>query len=199
VVAVLEIAPPECPQQDPRSRAKELVGNVTAQADADDQDHQEPGLARVEDFESRGAVGFVWQHGQDDARDQHELHDGLEVLIAETPRESVELGFELKKDRHAAADSDSERQRGDDQEGADAKHQQGSHIGGGSHFLGILPKADPVRPSEHGREAHQRRGHDPAAEGPLPQDGRHRSQDCDEGEGPHPDDSHGGVLTLEAD
>ena len=192
-------------QQDAGVAAEKLVADIAAKAQPDDQHDHQPRFAWVEHVErdaklkqAERVVGLIRQHRQNDARDQHELHDRPQVLVAEFRRDTVQFGLELQKHGHAAADGNGHLDRANHHECSHGVHQQHGHVGGGARVR-IGARAEEMGNYRHGRDGDQAGGHDPTLLVVVGQDNRQAAQHGNQRKSAHAGHPTGRMLPLQTD
>ena len=147
--------------------------------------------------QTQRVVVLVWQDRQDDAGNEHELHDRPQVRVAQFLGDAVQLGLELQEHGHAAADGDGHRHRAHHHERSDGIHQEHGHVGGRAgpnvgRGLGEMPDDNQCH------DTPQTGGHNPAFLKMDGQHGRNAAEYRDQREGAHAGDAGGGVFPLQS-
>lgn len=154
--------------------AEEFSGQVTGQANADNQhDHQADGEG-VEHPEV--AHRLVRQHGQDHQAHQHQPRDLAQVVLADVVHHRVQPLLAVQQHHDNARHHHGLEPVAEHDDDAHREHDQHRHLGGQPDVRILLLALAQVAEDDHGRQGQEGGSHNPAAEGQTDQAGERAEQ-----------------------
>jgi hypothetical protein len=161
-------------QQGAAFPAKEFAGQITGQADADDQHHHQPDGEGVEHPEVTHRL--VRQHGQDHQAHQHQPRDLAQVVLTDAVHHRVQALLAVQQHHDGTCHHRGLQPVAEHDDDADREHDQHRHLGGQADVRVLLLALAQVAEDDHGGKSQETRGNDPAAEGQANQAGEGAKQ-----------------------
>lgn len=172
-------------EQDAPIRSQQLDREITAEGNTGDQHHHHPESIRIQDCP--GAITVVWQHRQQDHRNQEQVQGRTQLTGLQFLDASVQNRLEIEQQRRDDRTGRRQCKLPKPRQPAQAKRDQGCDGGGRARCV-ILPKTQQIGAAHHQRHRQNHRCGDDAAEF-SPQKTRHTPQQPQQAEGAQAGDS----------